>query len=301
MTRSVAAATRRVAAAAGRPDAPRHPERGDRMTSAPQVPGVEVRGTWREPYAEVLTEDALALLARLHRRFGPRRAELLRGAAPPRRGARGRRPAGLPAVHEGDPGRRLAGRPPRPVWPTGAWRSPGPTDRKMVVNALNSGARVFMADFEDSNTPTFDNLVSGQLNLRDALLRQIDFTSPEGKSYALGRRGRHAGGPPPRLAPARAARPGRRRAGQREPLRLLPVHDHERADRARPRHRALLLPAEDGEPPRGAAVERRLRRDPGGAGHPAGHHPGDRASSRRSWPRSRWRRSSTSCASTRRG
>jgi malate synthase len=61
----------------------------------------------------------------------------------------------------------------------------GPTDRKMVINALNCGAKVFMADFEDSNTPTFDNLVVGQRNLRDALLRKIDFTSPEGKSYAL--------------------------------------------------------------------------------------------------------------------
>ena len=62
----------------------------------------------------------------------------------------------------------------------------GPTDRKMVVNALNSGARVFMADFEDSSTPTWDNGIEGQLNLKDAVNRRIDFTSREGKRYELG-------------------------------------------------------------------------------------------------------------------
>jgi malate synthase len=61
----------------------------------------------------------------------------------------------------------------------------GPTDRKMVVNALNSGASVFMADFEDANTPTWRNLIEGQRNLIDATGRKIDFTSPEGKAYKL--------------------------------------------------------------------------------------------------------------------
>src|SRR5207249_7935095 len=61
----------------------------------------------------------------------------------------------------------------------------GPTDRKMLINALNSGARVFMADFEDANTPTWSNLVEGQVNLIDAIERRIDFTSPEGKEYRL--------------------------------------------------------------------------------------------------------------------
>lgn len=62
----------------------------------------------------------------------------------------------------------------------------GPVDRKMVINALNSGARVFMADFEDSNSPTFNNCVAGQLNLRDANLGTLSFTSPEGKRYEVG-------------------------------------------------------------------------------------------------------------------
>ena len=61
----------------------------------------------------------------------------------------------------------------------------GPTDRKMTINALNSGAKVWLADFEDANTPLWDNMVGGQLNLKDALDRTIDFTSEEGKSYRL--------------------------------------------------------------------------------------------------------------------
>ena len=61
----------------------------------------------------------------------------------------------------------------------------GPTDRKMVINALNSGAKVFMSDFEDSNSPTWENMVGGQLNLFDAIRRQIDFTAETGKSYSL--------------------------------------------------------------------------------------------------------------------
>ena len=61
----------------------------------------------------------------------------------------------------------------------------GPTDRKMLINALNSGARVFMADFEDANAPTWSNLVEGQVNLIDAIERRIEFTSPDGKVYRL--------------------------------------------------------------------------------------------------------------------
>src|ERR1700676_2681666 len=61
----------------------------------------------------------------------------------------------------------------------------GPVDRKMIINALNSGANVFMADFEDSNSPTWRNNLEGQLNLRAAVRREIGFTSPEGKQYRL--------------------------------------------------------------------------------------------------------------------
>ena len=62
----------------------------------------------------------------------------------------------------------------------------GPTDRKMVINALNSGANVYMADFEDSNCPTWDNCIQGQINLRDAVASTIEYTNPKsGKSYSL--------------------------------------------------------------------------------------------------------------------
>src|SRR4029434_7200317 len=61
----------------------------------------------------------------------------------------------------------------------------GPTDRKMVINALNCGANVFMADFEDSNTPTWQNMIEGQINLRDAVNRAIEHDSAEGKRYRL--------------------------------------------------------------------------------------------------------------------
>jgi malate synthase len=61
----------------------------------------------------------------------------------------------------------------------------GPVDRKMIINALNSGANTFMADFEDSNSPTWENCMEGQINLTDAINRNIDFTNEQGKSYQL--------------------------------------------------------------------------------------------------------------------
>ena len=155
------------------------------MSPAPQVAGVEVTAKWREAYAEVLTAPALELLAKLHREFGPRRAELLQARV--ERDAR--LSAGeLPTFLEETKDIREADwtvAPPAPGLSDRRVEITGPTDQKMVVNALNSGAKVFMVDFEDSNTPTFDNLVQGQLNIRNAYLRQIDFTSPEGKTYAL--------------------------------------------------------------------------------------------------------------------
>ncbi len=155
------------------------------MSSAPSVPGVEVRGEWREGYEQVLTERSLTLLADLQRTFGARRTELLQArAARDAELAAGALPdflAETKDVREGD--WQVAS--PAPGLIDRRVEITGPTDRKMVINALNCGAKVFMADFEDSNTPTFDNLVTGQLNLRDAWLRQIDFTSDQGKSYAL--------------------------------------------------------------------------------------------------------------------
>ena len=91
----------------------------------------------------------------------------------------------------------------------------GPVDRKMIINALNSGASVFMADFEDSNSPTWRNNLDGQVNLRDAVNGTIAYVSPEGKRYELGDAHRGADGAAARLAPGREAFPGGWRADLR--------------------------------------------------------------------------------------
>ncbi|MEW2086808.1 malate synthase A [Streptomyces sp. NPDC005283] len=136
---------------------------------------------------EVLTDEALAFVAELHQRFTPRRDELLA-----RRGERRAEIARtstldfLPetAAIRADDSWKVAPAPAalndRRVEIT------GPTDRKMTINALNSGAKVWLADFEDASAPTWENVVLGQLNLIDAYERRIDFTDPRsGKSYAL--------------------------------------------------------------------------------------------------------------------
>jgi malate synthase len=148
------------------------------------VSGVELRAPVEGRAAEILTPEALAFVAALHRRFEGARRELLE-----RRAERHARiDAGeLPdfsretrAVREGD--WRIAPVPhdleDRRVEIT------GPVDRKMVINALNSGARCFMADFEDATAPTWQNLVDGQANLVDAIERTIELETPE-KTYSL--------------------------------------------------------------------------------------------------------------------
>jgi len=137
---------------------------------------------------EVLTDDALSFLAELHRRFTPRRNELLARRA--ERRAEIARTSTLDFLPEtaavrADDSWRVAPSPEalndRRVEIT------GPTDRRMTVNALNSGARVWLADFEDASAPTWENVVLGQVNLADAYTRRIDFTDERtGKSYALG-------------------------------------------------------------------------------------------------------------------
>ncbi|MFF3552085.1 malate synthase A [Streptomyces tsukubensis] len=136
---------------------------------------------------EVLTEAALAFVAELHRRFTPRRDELLARRAERRDEiARTSTLDFLPgtAAIRADDSWRVAPAPPaledRRVEIT------GPADRRMTVNALNSGARIWLADFEDASAPTWENVVLGQLNLIDAYRRRIDFTDERtGKTYAL--------------------------------------------------------------------------------------------------------------------
>ncbi|MFO0996235.1 MAG: malate synthase A [Alphaproteobacteria bacterium] len=153
------------------------------------VPGLALRGPVRSGYGEILTKDALQFLVSLERTFGARRRKLLD------------RRTELQAKIDG--GWLPGFRPETASIRTAEWRvAPipkdlqdrrveitGPVDRKMVINALNSGATHFMADFEDSNTPTWDNQIQGQINLRDAARRAITYKDPEsGKSYSLGER-----------------------------------------------------------------------------------------------------------------
>src|SRR3954453_1621818 len=147
--------------------------------------GVEVVGPMQDRFDEILTTDALSFLAGLHRSFESRRRDLL--------DRRKEREEALTQgaaldfldvtkdVREGD--WRVAD--PAPGLVDRRVEITGPTDAKMTINALNSGAKVGLADHEDANTPLWENVVQGQLNLRDAIERRLEFTSPEGKSYRL--------------------------------------------------------------------------------------------------------------------
>ncbi len=183
----------------------------------------------------ILTPDALAFLGELHERFAGRRDELLRARAArqeeiSRTGTLDFLPETV-AVRSGD--WQVAPAPPdltdRRVEMT------GPTERKMTINALNSGAQVWLADLEDANTPHWRNVVSGQVNLHDAVRREISFAAPEGKQYTLRTdaplativvrpRGWHL--------PERHCSPRRQRRGRRaRRLRAVLLPQRRRADR----------------------------------------------------------------------
>ena len=201
----------------------------------------------------ILSREALEFLGALVAQFGGRVTELLRRA---RRANCAFKPAKhrtfLPqtrALRESD--WRIAAIPSdlldRRVEIT------GPTDRKMTINALNSGARVFMADCEDSLSPTWENIIGGQQNLYDAVRRKIEFVSPEGKVYRLNRntavlivrpRGWHLY--------ERHLTHGGAGAGRARGFR--PVLLPQRARASGARHRCVLLSAEDGKSPRGATL-----------------------------------------------
>ena len=147
--------------------------------------GVEVLGPVSDSHAEILTSDALKFLADLHRAFNSRRLELL--------AERKRRQAALDRgelpdfPHETEQVRKS----PWQVAPVPddlqnrRVEITGPVDRKMVINALNSGANCFMADFEDAHSPTWEGTLDGQVNVRDAVRGTITFTNPDGKQYKL--------------------------------------------------------------------------------------------------------------------
>ncbi|MFB3055905.1 MAG: malate synthase A, partial [Ignavibacteriaceae bacterium] len=151
-----------------------------------QLPkGLEITGQLSPEFEEILTPQALGFIANLQRAFGKRRNEILQK----------RKERQL----EIDEGKKLDFLPETENIRRSDWliapipdelqdrrvEITGPVERKMIINALNASAKVFMADFEDSNTPTWNNVIHGQINLRDAVNRTISFTNPNGKHYSL--------------------------------------------------------------------------------------------------------------------
>jgi malate synthase len=148
-------------------------------------PGIEISGRITPEFAKILTPEAVALAAKLQRAFGARRNELLaRRAVRQAELDAGKLPDFLPETRAIREGSWVCAPTPADIVDRRV-EITGPVDRKMVINALNSGARVFMADFEDANTPRWDNNLQGHINLCDAIRRRIDYTSPEGKAYKL--------------------------------------------------------------------------------------------------------------------
>jgi malate synthase len=147
--------------------------------------GLQITGAIGPRFEEILTPEAVAFVVRLARKFTARRDWLLQKRA--ERQARldaGERPDFLPDTAYIRSGQWQIAPIPADLQDRRV-EITGPTDRKMVINALNSGAKVFMADFEDANSPTWENLIEGQINLCDAIRRTITYTSPEGKHYHL--------------------------------------------------------------------------------------------------------------------
>ncbi|MFJ9681620.1 malate synthase A [Streptomyces sp. NPDC101194] len=157
------------------------------MSSTSLTAGVRVLGTPAEHHDEILTPEALDFVARLDAAFADRRLEILKE----RRRRTSNLASGTPldfsratSAVRADPDWRVA--PPAPGLVDRRVEITGAPNRRMAVHALNSGAEVWMADFEDSTAPTWNNIIDGQLTLLDAIGRHIDFTTPGGKEYRLG-------------------------------------------------------------------------------------------------------------------
>ncbi|HEY0370566.1 MAG TPA: malate synthase A [Thermoanaerobaculia bacterium] len=154
------------------------------MTDVVVVTDIEVKGEVRPEWDAVLSDEALGFVAMLHKEFNERRLELL--AARQERKKRldaGELPDFLPDTREIRESEWTVAPIPHDLRDRRV-EITGPVDRKMIINALNSGANVFMADFEDANSPTWDNCIQGQFNLIDAVTRTITFASGE-KQYKL--------------------------------------------------------------------------------------------------------------------
>jgi malate synthase len=157
-----------------------------RMPRSVEREGVVIRGPMRPGYEKMLTSEAIGFAVELEREFGAEQRRLLaRRAELQRRLDAGWKPHFLPETRAIRDGEWRVAPIPRDLQDRRV-EITGPTERKMVINALNCGANVFMADFEDANTPSWDNLIEGQINLRDAVRRTITFNDPQtGRHYAL--------------------------------------------------------------------------------------------------------------------
>jgi len=155
------------------------------MSDLSYGPGIKITGRIAPDYAEILSPPAVAFAARLHREFGGRRDQLLAGREARQKAFdAGKLPDFLDETRSIREASWVCAAVPDDIQDRRV-EITGPVDRKMIINALNSGASVFMADFEDANTPSWDNNIQGQVNLRDAILRKIDYVTPEGKAYQL--------------------------------------------------------------------------------------------------------------------
>src|SRR5450432_2011655 len=151
----------------------------------PTGSAIQLTGSAIPAQSEILSEGALHLVASLAHKFEARRQELLaRRAVRQSDIDQGRYPDFLPETASIRSGNWTAAPIPDDLLDRRV-EITGPVDRKMIINALNSGSSVFMADFEDSNSPTWRNNLEGQFNLRDAVNCTIGFVSPEGKRYEL--------------------------------------------------------------------------------------------------------------------
>jgi len=158
------------------------------MTATVLSEGIAIHGPMPAAYQAILTPQAVTFIAKLARKFEACRQELMAQRA--RRQTEfdaGKLPDFLPETRSIRESEWTVGPIPADLQNRRV-EITGPTDRKMVINALNCGANVFMADFEDSNAPTWSNMIEGQINLRDAVRRSITFQSPEGKQYQLNSR-----------------------------------------------------------------------------------------------------------------
>ena len=246
----------------------------------PGTERVEITGPYGDRYDEILTPQAIDLIAALHAELGPRRSELL--AARRRRQAELSGGAMLDFLPETagireDPSWRVAPPAAGPGRPPGGDHRPDRQEndhqRPQFGGERLAGrlrGRQYPALGQHDHRPAQPQGRAGP----DDRLRQ---RRGQGIRAAARRRAGHDRGPPARLAPGREAHPHRRRAGLGQPDRLRAVHGDLRAAADRGGQGTVLLPGQEREPPRGAAVERRVQPGPGRPRHPARHHPGHRA------------------------